>query len=182
MVIRFQLQTSQSPLRFILPHPPLWPAPHQRTDRHRTVSHLPCPRRGPGGSAKARTASTVLQLYGLQDDRGESPPTNPCPYSVLPTRTGSPAGGPGGRLRAPSMKWLKAAVELQRQSPAAVVRRWRRSEKGGSRRGKQNLANSCKAFALFSIPLAFSGATARVRARTNGRANEFPPAELHSGC
>jgi hypothetical protein len=60
------------------------------------------------------------------------------------------------------MQWLKAAVELQRQSPASVVRRWRRSEKGRSRRGKQNLAKFCKTLALFSIPLAFSGATARV--------------------
>ena len=126
--------------------------------------------------------NAALQLYGLQNDRGDFSPYESVPVLAPPTRTGSPAGGPGGRLRAPSMQWLKAAVELQRPSPAAMVRRWRRSEKGRSRRGKQNLANSCKTLALFSISLAFSGATARVRARTNVRANEFPSAELHSGC
>jgi hypothetical protein len=119
---------------------------------------------------------------GCRTTAATSPPTNPCPYSVLPTRTGSPSAGPGGRLRAPSMQWPKAAVELQRQSPAAMVRRWRRSEKGRSQRGRQNLAKSCKTLALSSISLAFSGATARVRVRTNVRANEFPSSELHSGC
>jgi len=183
MVIRIQLQTPQPPLRLPRPRPPLWPAPHQRTDRHRTASHLPRPRRGPGGSAKAPTALTLpSSSMGCRMTAATSPPTNPCPYTVLPTRTGSPAAGPGGRIWAPSMQRLKAAVELQRQSPTAVVRRWRRSEKGRSRRGRQNLAKSCKTLALSSISPAFSGANARVRVRTNVRANEFPPAELHSGC
>ena len=80
------------------------------------------------------------------------------------------------------MQWLKAAVDLQRQSPATVVRRWRRSEKGRNRCVMQDLANTCKTIRPILLSLAFSGAAARVRALGNVRANECSSAELHSGC
>ena len=72
----------------------------------------------------------ALQLQRLEDDRAYFPPYDAVPVFRAETLRRHPElvpllDGLAGRLSVATMQRLNAAVDLQRQTPAAVVRRWR---------------------------------------------------------
>jgi osmoprotectant transport system permease protein len=72
----------------------------------------------------------ALQLQRLDDDRAYFPPYDAVPVFRAATLRRHPElvpllNGLAGRLSVPTMQRLNAAVDLQRQSPALVVQRWR---------------------------------------------------------
>jgi osmoprotectant transport system permease protein len=72
----------------------------------------------------------ALQLQRLDDDRAYFPPYDAVPVFRSATLRRHPElvpllNGLAGRLSVPTMQRLNAAVDLQRQSPALVVQRWR---------------------------------------------------------
>jgi len=86
----------------------------------------------------------ALQLQQLDDDRGHFPPYEAVPVFRAATLRRHPElvpvlEGLAGRLSATTMQQLNAAVDLQRQTPEAVVRRWRAKGVGeGEGEGKRN--------------------------------------------
>ena len=81
-----------------------------------------------GDSTNGLIAS--LQLQRLDDDRAYFPPYDAVPVFRAATLRRHPElvpllNGLAGRLSLPTMQRLNAAVDLQRQSPAQVVQRWR---------------------------------------------------------
>jgi len=72
----------------------------------------------------------ALQLQRLDDDRAYFPPYDAVPVFRAETLRRHPElvpllNGLAGRLSVSTMQRLTAAVDLQRQSPALVVQRWR---------------------------------------------------------
>jgi len=72
----------------------------------------------------------ALQLQRLEDDRTYFPPYDAVPVFRADTLRRHPElvpllDGLAGRLSVATMQRLNAAVDLHRQTPAAVVRRWR---------------------------------------------------------
>ena len=81
----------------------------------------------------------ALQLQRLEDDRAYFPPYDAVPVFRAETLRRHPElvpllDGLAGRLSVATMQRLNAAVDLQRQTPAAVVRRWREDRPVSARR------------------------------------------------
>ena len=81
----------------------------------------------------------ALQLQRLEDDRAYFPPYDAVPVFRAETLRRHPElvpllDGLAGRLSVATMQRLNAAVDLQRQTPAAVVRRWREDRSVSARR------------------------------------------------
>jgi osmoprotectant transport system permease protein len=81
----------------------------------------------------------ALKLQALEDDRRYFPPYDAVPVFNAASLRRHPelvavVEGLAGRLSATTMQRLNAEVDLQRRSPAEVVRRWRQEQGRGARR------------------------------------------------
>ncbi|MFM8604513.1 MAG: glycine betaine ABC transporter substrate-binding protein, partial [Cyanobium sp.] len=86
----------------------------------------------------------ALKLQALEDDRRYFPPYDAVPVFNAASLRRHPelvavVDGLAGRLSAATMQRLNAEVDLQRRSPAEVVRRWRQEQGNGGRGDRTHL-------------------------------------------
>jgi osmoprotectant transport system permease protein len=86
----------------------------------------------------------TLKLQALDDDRRYFPPYDAVPVFNAASLRRHPelvavVDGLAGRLPAATMQRLNAEVDLQRRSPAEVVRRWRKEQGNGGRGDRTHL-------------------------------------------